>query len=211
MITLSKNLKNYVGYIIIAIFLANCTSAPKNTEYESDKVIARMDDASARPSWAKESKVIFNEDNHWIILGVVEVPGDSRIQAAFKMSDANARGNIAQKIETSILKIVETSDSGLSMEDQTLKSLIREISQTSLKNIDIDDRYWEKVARTNSSGERQMVMKVFSKVKISKEDFLKMTQAQAEKSKAATPDIKNKVESLIEKNFSSQIEQDFSL
>ena len=200
------------GLSLVAVsIIVGCSSAPKTTEYDGDKVIARMDDMSARPAWAKESKFVFNEDNNWVILGVVEVPGDSRAQAAFKMSDANARGNLSQKIETSILKIVEASDTGLGLEDQSLKSLIREISQTSLKNVDMDDRYWEKVARTTSSGERQMVMKVFSKLKISKGDFIKLTTAQAEKSKAAPTDVKNKVESLIEKNLATQFGQDSSL
>ncbi len=206
------NLNIALGFSILASsFLMSCSSAPKTTEYEVDKVVARMDDMSARPSWAKESKFVFNEDNSWVILGVVEVPGDSRVQAAFKMSDANARGNLSQKIETSILKIVETSDTGLGLEDQSLKSLIREISQTSLKNVDIDDRYWEKVARTTSSGERILVMKVFSKLKISKFDFIKTTAAQVEKSKSAPTDVKNKVESLIEKNLADQFGQDATL
>lgn len=185
-----------------------CATKPTTTEYAADKVVARSDNRSDRPSWASETKSVIDESTSWIIIGTSEVPGDSRIQASFKLSDSTARGNLAQKLETSVTKIVENVETGLAMEDQGLKALVREISQSTFKNVDIDDRYWEKVIRTNSTGEQVLIMKVFSRLKVSKSDFTKMASAQVEKSKSVTPDIKNKVESIIEKNLLNQFQQD---
>ncbi len=200
---------NFILLLALALPLQwACSSKPTTTEYAADKVVARSDNKSERPSWASETKFLYEDGGSWVIVGVSEVPGDSRVQAAFKMSDSSARGNLAQKIETAVLKVVENSESGLSMEDQNLKSLIREVSQSTFKNVDIDDRYWEKVVQTKSTGEQVMIMKVFSRLKVLKSDLVKMSAAQAEKSKTAPKDMKNKVESIIEKNLMAQFTED---
>lgn len=198
-----------LSVLLLSFIISSCSSSKHaTTEYEPDKIVMRSDGKTERPSWALETKTVIDDANSFIIIGVAEVPGDSRTNAALKLSDSAARGNLAQKLETSVTKIVENTETGLSMADQGLKSLIREVSNSGFKNVDIGDRYYEKVIRTSSSGDQTMIMKVFSMIKITKSEFSKMAQAQVEKSKTASPDLKNKLESIIEKNLSNQFEQD---
>ncbi len=192
-------------FILSALFLATSCGSGKVKEnadmiYEEDKILGRSDGLSSRPEWASETISVKEDGENLQFIGLVEVPGDSRPTAAFKMSDANARGGIATKIETTVLKMVETSDTGLKMEDQTLKSLIHEMSQITLKNIDIKNRYWEKVQRVSSEGKKSMVMKTFSLIEVPKDEIKKM---MFEKSKTAEVpvDIRNKVENLVREQW----------
>ena len=197
-------MKNLIVLGLILILSNSCGSVKKNESsdvtFEADKILGRSDGATERPSWAKETITSKEADGNVQFIGFVEVPGDSRTSAAFKMSDAHAKGNIASKIETSLIKVVETTDSGLSMNEQGLKSLIQEMSRVSLKDIDVSDRYWEKVQRTDSQGQKSLVLKCFSKIDVKKDDLKKMIFAQAEKSKVAT-DLKNKVEELVQSRW----------
>ena len=183
--------------LVVSLFILQaCSSAPKKNEYVEDKVIGRIDNKSERAEWATESVSVREKGDNVEFIGAAEVPGDSRVQAAFKLSDANARGNIAGKIETNITKIVQASETGLSMESQQLNSMITEISQTSLKNVDVKDRYWEKVLSTDSQGTQTVKMKVFSLISIPKQQMQTMV-IQATKTSAAPTDVRNKVEDLV--------------
>lgn len=184
-------------FYLLLVLVSGCASAPPATTYRPDRVVGRMDEVGSRPEWATESVNVITQGEKIRFIGVAEVPGDSRIQAAFKMSDSSARGVVANKVETSVTKIVENSEAGLSMEDQNLRSLIKEVSRVSLKNIDIKNRYWEKVVRTSSDGGESMIMKVFSMIEISESDMKKMLISANRGSNASSTDIRNKVENLI--------------
>jgi hypothetical protein len=189
-------MKSAVFYILL-VLVSGCASAPKTNSYRPDQVVGRMDELGSRPEWATESINVITQGEKIRFIGVAEVPADSRIQAAFKMSDSSARGVVANKVETSVTKIVENSEAGLSMEDQSLKSLIKEVSRVSLKNVDIKNRYWEKVVRTSSDGSESMIMKVFSLIEISERDMKKMLLTANRASQSSSKDIRNKVENLI--------------
>jgi len=191
---------------VFALFvLAACSSTQKTTEFAQDRVVGRMDDLEKRPSWASESQTVRERDDNYLIVGIGEVPGDSRVQAAFKVSDANARGHLANKLELQITKIVEASESGFSMEDQKLQSLIRELSQNTFRNIDIKERYWEKVVKTASTGEETLTLKTFSLLSISKADFKKLLlKTETKKSVANSKDIRGSVENILRKQWSEE-------
>jgi hypothetical protein len=197
-------MKLLISFAALA-FLFGCSSATvrgDKVEYAPDKVLGRSDDRTSRPDWVKETVNITEHGDKVQFVGSVEVPGDSRATAAFKMSDAAARAAIAKKIETVVTSSVETGDTGLSMEDQTLKTMIKEVAQVSLKNVDVSDRYWEKAEHTGSSGEKSMMMKAFSLIEVKKDDLKKMMVARAEKSNAPE-DMKNKVEEIIRSQWSN--------
>jgi hypothetical protein len=197
-------MKFSVFFLSSLLILGSCGSSKvvenQDIVYEEDKVLGRSDGMAQRPEWASETVSTKEEGDSVQFIGLVEVPGDSRPTAAFKMSDANAKGGVASKIETNVLKMVETSDSGLNVEDQSLKSLIHEMSQISLKNVDIKNRYWEKVQRVSSTGKKSMIMKTFSLIEIKKSDLQKMMFEKA-KNADVPADMRNKVENLVREQW----------
>lgn len=194
----------YLCSVAIMVLGSGCSSSSNTTQFAGDRVVGRMDDLAKKPEWASESSTVKEKGENLWIVGIAEVPPDSRVQAAFKMSDASARGFLANKIETQVTKLVESSESGLSMADQSLKSLIQEVSQAAFKNIDVKERYWEKVARTSSTGEENLVLKVFSLIEISKSDFKKMLMDSSKKAPGANKGVRNKVENIIRKQWNDE-------
>lgn len=190
------------------LLLSGCASGPTKTEFAHDRVVGRSDGLEKRPSWVKDTKSVWEEQGALLVLGVSEVPGDSRTQAAFMASDAAARGHLANKIEIQLTKIVESSNSGFNIEDQSLKSLIREVSQVRLKDLEVKDRYWEKAIITRSTGEEVLILRTYSLLSIP-EKKLKQLMAEAirQDRTPATPDsaqisdMSNRVEDLVRKNW----------
>lgn len=185
---------------LLLVTLVSCSSKSPDTHkdmvYEPDKVLGRSDELEKRPEWVKESVNVVEKEDHIAFIGFSEVPGDSRVTAAYKMADSEAKGSIASKLRSEIFKLVETSDTGLKMEDQKLESLIQDMSEVELKNVDVKDRYWEKVQRTASDGKKSMVMKVFSLIEVKKDELQKLMLQKAKESDAPS-DMKNKVEEAI--------------
>ena len=198
-----KNKMLLVQLCALSIFGLGCSSAPvTQSKFKEDQVIGRSDGRSSRPDWVTETVSVRQNGSKIQFIGVAEVPADSRTQAAFKMSDSAARGNIANKVETNITKIVENAESGMNMEDQSLKSLIHEMSQVSLSNVDVRDRYWEKVERTSSSGNDSAVMKSFSLIEMDKEELLKLI-LDKKKTASTGGDLKNQVEKIVRSQWES--------
>lgn len=202
---MSPNRLGWITVLALIPFFSGCSSAPTTTEFKPDRVVGRMDELDSRPNWVTESTSVQEKDGKLHFIGVSEVPGDSRVQAAFKMSDASARGYVANKIETSVLKVVESSDTGLSMEDQSLQSLIQEVSKTSLKNIDVKSRYWEKVARTSSTGSESLVLKTFSLIEIPTQEMKNLlTAAVASPKTQVKSDLRNRVKTAIDSGWGAE-------
>ncbi len=182
--------------------LAGCTSAPSRP-VEGERVLSRMDGLEKRPDWVTESVSVKEKDERVLFIGVAEVPSDSRVQAAFKASDLAAKGFLANKIETQLTKVVESSDAGLRMDDQSLKSLITEVSRASFRNLDVTDRYWEQVAKTAADGTETRLMKVFSLLSIPKAEMKQLLLASTQKAKAPT-DLRNKVEATLREGWTNE-------
>lgn len=197
-------MKKIIAIVPMLVLIIGCASGPKTTEFQPDKVVGRSDGLSARPDWVTETVSVVESGDKLNIIGVVEVPGDSRPQAAFKGSDLAAKGHLAEKIEQQLTKIVQHSESGFSMEDQSLQSLIKQVSNVSFRGIDIKNRYWEKVIRTKSSGEEEMVLKAFSLLAVPKPDVKKMIVEATQKTRAASQAMRTNVAKVIEDTWNTE-------
>jgi len=107
---MSPNRLGLIAALALIPFFSGCSSAPTNTEYKPDRVVGRMDELDSRPNWVTESTSVQEKDGKLQFIGVSEVPGDSRVQAAFKMSDARPRGYGVNKTETSATTGIETPE-----------------------------------------------------------------------------------------------------
>jgi hypothetical protein len=170
--------------LLFPVLFSGCAST--TVEYPADRVVGRSDNLTSRPDWVSETLSVIDKGEELQVIGLVEVPGDSRAPAAFKASDAAARGHLANRVETQVTKIVESSESGFSMEDQQLQSLIREISRVNFRDLSVKSRYWEKVVRTRTAGAEDVVLKAFSLLTIPKASLKKMVLEAANKSSGTT-------------------------
>ncbi len=186
---------------------AACASVPKQTEVVADKVVARSEGLTARPSWVSENTSVVAHGDTFSFIGMVETPGDSRVQMALKASDAASRGQVATMVASDITNIFQAAQSAhavqsegkrSSTEDQQVTSLIQEASHVTLHQIDIRERYWEKVVRTESDGSEKVVLKTFSILDIPKRDLKSLLLGAIGRSQQAE-DSRLHLKSLVER------------
>jgi hypothetical protein len=157
-------------------FITACSSEQKSelktSETEPDKVIARIDDLKERPSWVKESEPFRIEGAHIISLGQTIIPGDNRVEAAYRIAENNGKAAIASAIESRLDTVFQNAEEGTDMSTQA-RYIGAEATKLTTNSLRLDKRYWEKIATTDDSGQRKTIYKVFATVKMPESDFKK--------------------------------------
>lgn len=156
-----------------ALIAAGCSSNPKNPNAENtpDKVVSRINDASARPSWLNEERPFEVKDGSVISLGQTTIPGDNRVEAAYTIADNNAKGAICSAIESRLEFIFQGAEEGTAIDSTQARRIGAEACKITTSSIRPGSRYWEKVAMTSDSGERVTRYKVFATVTMPETDF----------------------------------------
>ncbi len=156
-----------------------CSSVPQpqsqsqmqTPETQGDKVLARIDDLPARPSWLKESDPFRIEGGYVISLGQTLIPADNRVEAAYRIAENNAKGAIAGAIEQRLEFIFQNAEEGTEMDTTQARYIGAEASKLTTSSLRLEHRYWEKVATTTDSGQRITQYRIFTTVKMPESDF----------------------------------------
>jgi hypothetical protein len=166
--------KAYVYGLLGSLLVCGCSSnTPRGatSETQEDKVVARMNEQSSRPNWLDESKPFLIKDGYVRALGQTTIPGDSRVEAAYRIAENNAKGAIASAIEARLETVFQNAEEGTSLDSTQARYIGAEASKITSSSLRIQDRYWEKVATTTDSGQRVTQLKVFTTVVMPEEDF----------------------------------------
>jgi hypothetical protein len=201
---------NIIACFMAATAFVGCASTVKNPikpELDPDKVISRIDDQSARPSWLKESEPFRVADGKVFSLGSTTIPGDQRVEAAIRVAENNAKSGVASAIEQKLEFIFQNAEEGAEMGADQARYIGAEASSLITSSIRPDQRYWEKVATTQDSGERVTRYKVFALVSMPEADFKKAilnATRKAEGKKGLSKGFAEKVEKHWDK-FTSEL------
>lgn len=156
---------------ILLLFTA-CASSPKMADnIRPDEVVARIDGLHERPSWLKESDSFRVENGQVLSLGSASIPGDNRVEAAYRIAENNAKTAIASAIEQRLDFIFQNAEEGSAMDATQARYIGAEASKITTSSMRPDKRYWEKVASSNDGGQVTTQYKVFSLVKMPESDF----------------------------------------
>jgi len=166
-------MKKWIGVLLIGVSLSGCSSSPKvaTSENQPDRVIARIDDLSSRPNWAKESEPFRIHDGVVTSLGQTTIPGDNRIEAAYRIAENNAKGAIASAIEQRLEFLFQGAEEGTGIDSTQARYIGAEASKVTSSSLQINNRYWEKVATTQDSGQRVTQYRVFASVTMPEAEF----------------------------------------
>lgn len=166
------NKKILLAVIAISSMVA-CSSTPKQATAENtaDVVVSRIDDLSKRPEWVRESEAFKVKDGTVYSLGATTIPGDHRVEAAYRVAENNAKAAIAGAIEQRLEFVFQNAEEGTTMDTTQARYIGAEASNLVASSIRPGQRYWEKVATTKDSGERVTQYKVFTLVSMPEADF----------------------------------------
>ncbi len=157
---------------------AGCSSTPNNTESDAltpetapDKVLARINDMSNRPSWLNEEKPFDRRDGSVIFLGQTTIPGDHRVEAGYAVAENNAKGSICGSIESRLDFVFQNAEEGTGVDANQVRRIGAEACKITSSSIRPGNRYWEKVATTTDTGERVTRYRIFATVTMPEGDF----------------------------------------
>ncbi len=160
-------------FMILILTVAGCSSTPKSSSPESmpDKVLSRINDMSRRPEWLHEDRPFEVKDGVVTSLGQTTIPGSDRVEAAYNISDNNAKGAICSTIESRLEVVLQNAEEGTSIDSNQVRRIGAEACKITTSSIRPGTRYWEKVAMSTDSGERVTRYKVFSTVTMPETEF----------------------------------------
>ncbi len=166
-------MKKIVLMAIVVTELVGCGTSVKNpttAEIDPDKVISRIDGLSTRPDWLKESEPFRFEGGNVYSLGSTTIPGEDRVDAAYRIAENNAKAGIASAIEQKLEFIFQNAEEGTQIGADQARFIGAEASSLITSSIRPSKRYWEKVA-SSESGVRKVNQRVFSMVSMPEADF----------------------------------------
>lgn len=162
-----------VGVMGLLLIGVGCSSTPTQhtSETQEDKVIARINDVSSRPDWLDEAKPFQIKDGNVLALGQTTIPGDNRVEAAYRIAENNAKGAIASAIEARLETVFQNAEEGTGLDATQARYIGAEAAKITSSSLRMQDRYWEKRATTTDSGQRVTQYKVFATVTMPEADF----------------------------------------
>lgn len=175
-----KNISSLLGLLVLTSCTTTHSSQPTSEE-QPDKVIARINDMSERPKWADESSPFKIENAMVVSLGQTSIPGDNRVEAAYRIAENNAKQAICSAIEQRLDFVFQNAEEGTNIDSTQARSIGAEACQMTTSSIRNGKRYWEKFATTTDSGSRVTRYRVLTTVEMPEADFKRAVLAAIKK------------------------------
>lgn len=160
-----------IATLFTLTLLGACSSSPPSPENQEDKVLSRANDLKERPSWIDETEPFKVENAQVNSLGMHAIPGDHRVDAAYRIAEINAKAAIASQIESKLSFVFQNAEEGTSGDASQARFIGAEASEILTSSIRPGRKYWEKVATTTDSGTRITKYKVFVTVTMAESDL----------------------------------------
>lgn len=180
-------MKKKLLLLMAMLYLASCASV-------GEKVITRMDGVDEKPKWANLSTTMYTKDGKVYSVGFTEVGARSRVSAAARISDNNARFEISRNVTDDMAFIFQNMEEGIDDSGTLARFYGTEVSKLIANGIRQEKRYWEKVKTFDDYGEPVYRLRVYSLASIKKSDLRKAISVSLNKGRGITPQIKDQID-----------------
>ncbi len=153
-----------------------------------------MDGKDEKPKWATLSQTMFKKSGRIYALGFVDLPVDSRLSAAMKISDNNARYEVSREVQDDMAFIFQNVQEDIADSGQLTRFYGTEVSKNLLSGVKTEKRYWEKMQTFDENGDKSFRLRVYSLVSIKEGDLKKAIKRALDKGKGISPEIKKKID-----------------
>lgn len=163
--------------------------------------VATMNDES-KPSWVEKAleRPFYFEDKQVVSIGSTTLSGDSRIDAGFKIAEANARAAIGRVITNRMDSLLHVAEEGTDFQGIQLQSITAEATKLTASGMKSSRRFYERVAVTGDDGIPRVQIRFWSEVTMSQEDYQKAV-VQVAKNAEAKSGLSSAFSKRVEKHF----------
>lgn len=190
--------------LLFAIYvISGCSSAPYVGQQNIGReIVVTSMNGETLPSWAKKAseRSLYEEDGNIVSVSLSTLPGDSRIDAGFKIGELNAKAGLAKTLETRIESFTQLADEGTDFDGQQLRTLTTEAAKITASNMRPGRRFYQKVAVTDDAGTPKTEYRFWTEVTLSKEEFHKAMINAARRS-SGKPTLSEAFAKQVDKNF----------
>jgi len=183
--------------LLFSFAIFGCSSLPEKVGLQTPKeeVISRVDNLSSRPEWITESEPFQIKNGVVSSLGMASVPGDSRIEAAYRISANNGKAEVSKAIEQRLSFVLQNAEEGTGFDSSQLRYIGAETSGMTSSSFKLSKQYWEKVFATDEHGYGKTFYRVYSLVQMPEPEFKKaiLEASDKRKGKGLSADFKDKV------------------
>ena len=160
----------------------------------SDKVIARSDELSSRPSWVKDDNPVQVKNGDMFVTSMATVRSDSaNIAQGYRIAENQAKTDLSNAIKTEIKTNFVDAQEGVVGDQFRTEFLSIEKSEIAFSGLMPANRYWEKVLVTTADGDKEMEYRFYARMKIKESDFKKQMKDYLNGNKGLSPEFNKRV------------------
>lgn len=154
----------------LAMCLLQACSSTSMKGFDRDETLSTLNDSS-QPDWADESHPFVFRLGKVYSLGVTTLHGDERPEAGMRISENNARSNVAKAIEDRMEFIFQNAEENASLDSTQAHYIGSEVSSLTSHSIRIEGHWYKRFAQSQEDGSRRILYKVYSLVSIPEDDL----------------------------------------
>lgn len=160
-------MKNKIILAIGFIFLTACSSTPvvNGQKFEPDQTLSTAGNKDM-PEWAElgETQPFRVIKGKVFSVGITQIRGDERPEAASRVATNNAYANVAKHVENKTEFILQNSEENFGYDSTSAKFIGSEVSSITSHEFTNEGVWWKRYATTQSDGSRTVLYKVYSLV-----------------------------------------------
>lgn len=165
-------MKRLVLALVAGMAVCACSSKPPVKGYMEDEILSTSNDKS-QPSWADETKPFYIEDGKVYSVGLTTLRGDERPEAGMRISENNARANIARAIQNRMEFIFQNAEENSDYDSRQARYIGSEVSSLTSSAITVQGHWYKRYATSDEDGSRRIVYKIYSLVTMPEDELKK--------------------------------------
>ena len=191
-----------IPVISLAAVLAGCTTSMR------DEVIARSDELSSRPEWARDDNPITVKGDDLFVTSMAAVRSErANISQGYRIAENQAKTDLSNAIKTEIKTNFVDAQEGVAGDRFRAEFLSIEKSEIAFSGLMPLNRYWEKVLVTNADGDKEMEYRFFARMTMKERDFKKQMNQFLNGNKGLSPEFNKRVTDTVNEFTLSHTEQ----
>ena len=191
-----------IPVIGLAAALVGCTTSMR------DEVIARSDELSSRPEWARDDNPITIKGDDLFVTSMATVRSErANISQGYRIAENQAKTDLSNAIKTEIKTNFVDAQEGVVGDQFRAEFLSIEKSEIAFSGLMPLNRYWEKVLVTNADGDKEMEYRFFARMTMKERDFKKQMNQFLNGNKGLSPEFNKRVTDTVNEFTLSHTEQ----
>lgn len=163
-------MKHLLPIVLIGMTVCACSSKPPVKGYMEDEILSTSNNKS-QPDWADETKPFYIENGKVHSVGLTTLLGSERPEAGMRISENNARANIAKIIQNRMEFIFQNSEENAAFDSTQSKYIGSEVSSLTSSSIMVKGHWYKRYATSEEDGSRRIYYKIYSLVTMPEEEL----------------------------------------